>query len=89
MDGKLLNHVLVGKNWWKTKKKKSLENDTVKSKQGKEIKVTSALNPTYKEKDPRAHKLAKAKFEKAAKDFYAKKKGKGKAKKAAPIKAAP
>ena len=69
--------------------KKELEGETVKSKKGKEIKVTSALNPTYKEKDPRAHKLAKAKFEKTAKEYFAKKKGKGKAKKAAPKKAAP
>jgi len=51
---------------------KELEGQTVKSKQGKEIKVTSALSPRYKDKDPRAYKLAKLKFQKAAEDFFSK-----------------
>ena len=50
---------------------KELEGKTVKSKTGKEIKVTSALNPAYKEKDPRTHKKAQAIFKKTAQDFFA------------------
>ena len=51
---------------------KSLESKTVKAKSGKEIKVSSALNPQYKKTDPKAHKKATDMFKKAAEDFFSK-----------------
>jgi ferredoxin len=51
---------------------KELEGQTVKSKSGREIKVTSALNPSYKEKEPATYKKAQAIFKKTAQDFFAK-----------------